>query len=162
MQNKHPESYTIPEEQSTSSTDNSDSTANNRKRAGTETSIFRLRSKKERSDFLQSSIPDWIEAQTMMDINHPRAQRIHKSIFEWMLIDRIPFSACNNPGFLRHHHTLAPNFDPGCDKYYRNMLSPTHEKIRDAVKTKLHSDSPPLVCVGLDGWSKFHQVCLCW
>ena len=161
MENYHPESYTIEEEHVADNTDmTGDAVGPNRKRAANEINIFRLRSKKDRTEFLQSSIPDWIEANTMMDIDHPRAQKIHKSIFEMMLVDRLPFTAANNPGFLRHHYLLAPNFDVGCDKYYRDMLTPTHDKIKDAVKSKLQSDSPPLICVGLDGWSKFHQVCI--
>ena len=115
MKNHHPEAYSIPLNESVPGC-----STGTRKRACNDINIFRLRSKKERSEFLQSSIPDWIEANTTMDINHPRAQKIHKSIFEMMLIDRMPFTHVNNPGFLRHHYLLAPNFDVGCDKYYRD------------------------------------------
>ena len=158
MEHTHPESYSINQVESSESGEANADVGNNRKRASGCMSIFRLRSKKERTDFLQSSIPDWIEANTMLDIDHPRAQKIHKSIFEMMLVDQQPFNMVNRPGFLRHHYLLAPNFDVCSDKYYREMLAPTYDKIRDAVKSKLEADSPPLICVGLDGWSKFHQV----
>ena len=157
MENKHPEQYSIPVQSSEKSGATAD-VGENRKRASAGASIFRLRSKKDRKDFLQSSIPDWIESSTIMDKNHPRAQSIHKSILEMMLIDKLPFNIVNHPGFLRHHYLLAPNFEVGPDKYYRDMLSPTYDKIKDAVKCKIESDSPPIICVGLDGWSKFHQV----
>ena len=37
------------------------------------------------------------------------------------------------------------------------MLEPTHLSIMAAVRSKIETDCPPLICVGLDGWSKFHQ-----
>ena len=46
-------------------------------------------------------------------------QRYHKSIFECMILDLVPFSEVNKPGFLRHHQLLVPNFKVASEKYYR-------------------------------------------
>ena len=35
----------------------------------------------------QKTIDDWKEAKTIMDHNHPRAQKIHRSIFERIVLD---------------------------------------------------------------------------
>ena len=48
-----------------------------------------------------------------------KAQRIHKSIFEEMVLDLRPFSEVDKIGFLRHHYLLCPNFEPRTAKYYR-------------------------------------------
>ena len=54
-------------------------------------------------------VPGWTERDTI-DIHSQRAQEIHKSIFEEMVLDLVPFTEVNKPGFLRHHQRLAPDF----------------------------------------------------
>ena len=82
---------------------------------------------------------------------------IHKSIFESMLLDLVPFSEVNKPGFLRHHALLAPNFEVASATYYTSLLDPTYIKIRASLENKLISDAPQTVSIGCDGWSAFHH-----
>ena len=82
-------------------------------------SIWKLRSKEQRKEMFQTTIPGWVDSKTMLPFNDARAQRIHKSIFETMVLDLVPFSEVNKPGFLRHHAYLAPNFEVASEKYYR-------------------------------------------
>ena len=117
--------------------------------------LFVLCPQKRRKELFQSSIPDWIEAKTMMDFNSDKAQSYHKSIFEWMMLDLLPFHAVKKPGFLRHHALTVPNFTVASHKYYRDMLEPSYERIYMTLQEKLQMDDPPTVSVGLDGWSAF-------
>ena len=95
--------------------------------------------------------------QLMIAHNSSRAQKIHKSIFETMLVDLVPFHEVNKPGFLRHHALVCPNFEVASDKYYRDMLDPTYERVKSRVKERLNSDSPPSFSIALDGWSQYHH-----
>ena len=77
----------------------------------------------------QNTIQDWDPPQSLLTMNSPRAQAIHKSIFEEMILDLVPFCEVNKPGFLRHHALICPDFEVASDKYYRlvssNMCSQT-------------------------------------
>ena len=63
----------------------------------------------------------------------------------------------NRPGFLRHHARMLPNFEIGSEKFYRDMLDPTYEKIKEKLKAKLAQDDPEYVAISLDGWSAYHH-----
>ena len=102
-------------------------------------------------------MPGWVQSRAMLDINSDKAQMYHKSIFEMMILDLIPFSSVNKPGFLRHHYRLVPNFNLASDKYYRDMLDPAYQKIRSALQDRVKADAPPTFSVGLDGWSHHHH-----
>ena len=45
------------------------------------------------------------------------------------------------------------------EKYYRDMVDPTYTKIRSQLMNKMKSDtqSPPVLSMGIDGWSQFHE-----
>jgi hypothetical protein len=43
----------------------------------------------------------------------------------------------NDPGFLRHHALIAPNYEIASEKYYRSMLNPAYEKVKDAMQNLL-------------------------
>ena len=116
----------------TSTSANSNTTDGGRK-STPYASIFNLRSKKDRQAMLQTTIDDWKEAKHPLDFNSIKAQKIHRSIFECMIVDLIPFTEVNKPGFLRHHALLAPNFEVASDKYYRSLLDPTYDRIRDEM-----------------------------
>ena len=122
-----------------------------------EAQILTSKSKKERKDMFEFTIPDWIEATNMLDFNSARAQKIHRSIFELFIVDLVPFTEVNKPGFLRHHALLAPNFELASDKYYRSLLNPTYERIKKVIREKINHDSPPIFALGLDPWSQFHN-----
>jgi hypothetical protein len=59
-----------------------------------------------------------------------------------ILLDIQPWSVVNDPGFLRHHALIAPNYEIGSEKYYRSMLNPTYEKVKDAMKNLLKENMP--------------------
>ena len=84
--------------------------------------VFKIRNKEQRTELYQNTIPDWVEAKTMMKMKSDRAQKLHKTLFERLVLDLVPFSEVNNPGFLRYQAVIAPNFEVGSDKYYRYAL----------------------------------------
>ena len=84
--------------------------------SNTETSIGdeipkSLRTKQERHNAFQQTIPEWTESQNKMPFNSKKAQEFHLSIFEMLVLDSRPFSMVNDRGFLRHHQKLVPNFE---------------------------------------------------
>ena len=82
--------------------------------------LTKLRTQKERKTFLQSSLPQMFDTQKMWDFNDPRAQRIHKSIFDnHIIMDLQPFTIVNKPGFIRDRAITHKQFQLGSDKYYR-------------------------------------------
>ena len=70
-----------------------------------------------------------------------------------IVLDLMPWSTVNNPGFLRNQNLSTPNFELASDKYYRDMLSPSYCKIKTALKIKLEVDNPIVVSLALDAWS---------
>ena len=95
--------------------------------------IFKLRTHTDREAMLQTTIPDWVQSNNPLPFHSPKAQRIHKGIFEQMVVDLVPFHEVNKPGFLRQYYRLVPNFKVATAKYYRSLLEPTYDKIRDAT-----------------------------
>ena len=98
--------------------------------SSTYTELFVLCPQKRRKDLFQKTIDDWREAKTMLHIDHPKAKRLHRSIFEMMIMDNLPFYAVSKPGFLRHHAIAVPNFQVASEKFYRSMLEPAYNSIR--------------------------------
>lgn len=70
-----------------------------------------LRSKEERNQAFQLTIPDWTESQNKMPFTSKKALEFHQSVFEMLILDNRPFTMVNDRGFLRHHQKLAPNFE---------------------------------------------------
>ena len=106
MEKIHSEIYFAPETQAESN----DPEEPNKKSGSGQIKIFNVRSKKERNDMLQMTIPDMKAAREPWPMESIKAQNVHRSIFEMMVIDLVPFTEVNKPGFLRHHHRLVPNF----------------------------------------------------
>ena len=94
------------------------------------TELFALCPQKRRRELFQSTINDWVEAKTMLHSGSARAQRLHKGIFEMLIMDNQPFYEVMKPGFLRAWNIAVPNFRVASDKYYRSMLEPTYDSIR--------------------------------
>ena len=66
------------------------------------------------------TLPQGFENHVKWDINDPRAQKYHKSIFDNLIImDLQPFNIVNKPGFLRHTAIWDRRFELASDKYYR-------------------------------------------
>ena len=115
--------------------------------------IFSLRTKTDRKAMFQTTIPGWVEHKNPLDFHSDKAQRIHKAIFEQMVLDLVPFHEVNKPGFLRTYAHVVPNFEVASDKYYRSLLDPTYDKIRYAsicvsfqfMFTKREDQSPMLM-----------------
>ena len=74
-----------------------------------------------------------------------------------IVLDLMPSSTVNKPGFLRNQKLSTPNFEPASEKYYRDMLSPSFCKIKTALKIKLEVDNPKVVSLALDAWSAHHH-----
>ena len=59
-----------------------------------------------------------------------------------IVLDLMPWSTVNKPGFLRNQKLSTPNFELGSEKYYRDLLDPSYCKIKTALKSKLEVDNP--------------------
>ena len=69
------------------------------------------------------SLAESFQNQAKWDINDPRAQKYHKSIFDNIIIlDLQPFAIVNKPGFLRHMAITDKRFELASDKYYRYIF----------------------------------------
>ena len=76
-------------------------TVETRKRgSGSYTELFSLCPQKRRRELFQGTIHDWVEAKRMLPFGSDRAQKIHKSIFEMMIMDNVPFYAACKPGII--------------------------------------------------------------
>jgi len=122
--------------------------------------IFNIRSKKQITEMLESTIPNWVETSSKIESNSEKGQKFYKSIFEMIILDMQPWSVVNDAGFLRHHAMIAPNFEISSDKYYRSMLDPAYEKIKTALKDRLEEEEVETVSIGLDACSNFHHAYL--
>ena len=50
------------------------------------------------------------------------------------------------------------NFKPlASESYYRSLLDPTFEKLKEKLKDKIKSDNPATNAISLDGWSENHE-----
>ena len=47
--------------------------------SGKENSIFNIRSKRQRTDLFETTIPDWVESKTIWDFNSKKAQELHST-----------------------------------------------------------------------------------
>ena len=142
-----------PSEPSTSTS------SGNRKRDSTgSVKIFDVnRTKKDREELLQLTLPDYVKAKTTLAFDSEKAQRYHKSVLEMMVLDCVPWTEVNKPGFLRHHHTLVPNFKLASEKYYRSKLDDMYDGIKTSLLKKLDSEAPTTISIGCDAWSQFHN-----
>ena len=118
-----------------------------------DTKIKQLRSKDEREAALQLSLPDYVKSKAKWNPDDDRAQRLHRSIFEEIVLDLQPFSMVDNIGFLRTKQITVPNFVVGSSWYYRSLLDPTYEKVRSKLMAMVKDDNPVTISLSLDGWS---------
>ena len=102
--------------------------------SGSYTQLFVLCPQKRRKELFQSTIPNWVEAKTMLPFGSKRAQELHKSIFEQLIMDNGPFYEVGKPGFLRTWQVAVPNFKVASEKYYRSMLEPAYDGIRYVIR----------------------------
>ena len=98
---------------------------------------YSLCPKKKRGELFQATIPGWVEATTELDFHGPKAQRFHRSIFEMMVTDLLPFYEAAKPGFLRMIAVMHPNFAVASPTYYRSMLEPSYEAVRGVLVDRL-------------------------
>ena len=94
---------------------NVDNTATKRKST---VPLWKFRNKQERVEMCRATIPGWTPPKTMLPRDSPRAQSIHKSVFEEMILDNVPFSEVDKPGYLRHHAIVCPEFELASAKHY--------------------------------------------
>ena len=106
---------------------------------------------------LLNTIPNWVESQSKLEFNSPRAQKIHKGIFEMNILDCQPWTMVNDPGFIRLMNVLEPRFEIASDKYYREKLAPSFLAVKTKLMETLEKDNSKTISVSLDGWSAFHH-----
>ena len=77
-------------------------------------------------------------------------------LFLFKELEQIIFSLfCDGPGFQRLCHELNPGFQVASEAYYRSLLDPTFEKLKEKLKDKIKSDNP---AISLDGWSDSNYI----
>ena len=74
-----------------------------------------------------------------------------------IVLDLMPWSTVNKPGFLRNQKLSTPNFELASEKYYRDLPDQSYCKIETALKSKLEVDNPIVVSLALDAWSAHHH-----
>ena len=123
-----------------------------------ETGPFSLRNKERKTNFLQQAIPEVMKLSGQeWKFNDPRNMKCHKSVLKMMIFDLRPFNEVNKPGFLQMVKTLQPKFNPGSDKYYRDLMQKTYIGCKEKMKQNLVNANPLNVALVLDGWSEFHN-----
>ena len=118
--------------------------------------ISKLRSKQERKEAFACTISNWVEQAKKVGFHTEKGQAFHKSVFEMLIMDLLPFTHVNDLGFLRHHQKFLPNFEIASDKYYRSLLEPTFHKVKAKLMIILKEAKPIVVVLSLDGWSQHH------
>jgi hypothetical protein len=99
-----------------------------------------------------------VEKQTKLPFNSGKAQTFHRSIFDLIVTDLQPWSIVSNPGFIRYHAILAPNYELASDKYSRSLLNPSYDRMKASLKTTvLEEHKPKCVSVCLDARSSYHH-----
>ena len=98
-----------------------------------------------------------VEASQPMPFHSEKSLHIHKVLFEYLVSDCVPWNAINGPGFQRLCHELNPRFQVASESYYRSLLDPTFEKLKEKLKDKIKSDNPATNAISLDGWSENHE-----
>ena len=73
------------------------------KRKPSSSSVFSIRSKKDRQDKFQSTTPKWVYGSKPLNVNSERNQTLHQFILEVTVLDLKHFSAVNKPGLLYPH-----------------------------------------------------------
>ena len=120
---------------------------------------FSLRNKIMKTNCLQRAIPDVMAISgNEWKFNDPRNIQCHKSVLKMMIFDLKPFfNDVNKPGFLQMVKTLNPKFNPGSDKYCRELMQKTYTDCRNNMMKRLVEANPQDVALVLDGWSNFHH-----
>ena len=119
--------------------------------------LFNLRSKKDRKTMLCHTIPGWVASTNKYDFHSEKAQSLHKSAFEMIVLDGQPFTFVNDPGFIRLCYQMDPRFELASDKYYRDKLEPVFQNVKSKLKALLEHQNPSTIAISLDGWSQFHH-----
>ena len=122
-----------------------------------QTKLFNCRTKQERKQMLQTTIGESFDRGKMYELNSDQAQKYHRKVFEMMILDLRPFNCVNNPGFIRLCFEFDRRFDLASETYYRNLLSPTFEKIKKALKKLVQDDNPITFVITTDLWSAYHH-----
>lgn len=126
LERKHPEDF----KSLTENRPNDEAETDVRKRGSASyAELHALCPLKKRKALFQMSIEDYKEG-PVLPFNSPKAKRLHKSVFEYLIMGNHPFYEVCKPAFLRHHAIVAPNYQVASDKFYRSMLEPAYAGIR--------------------------------
>ena len=103
----------------------------------------------------QPSVSEWQKNCQKWKFHDPRSQAQHKAIFEFMVTDMQPWTIVDGAGFVRMYKKACPNFEIPSEKYYRDMLDPNYEIIKNKIKNHIEEANPEVFSVTLDGWSEY-------
>lgn len=101
----------------------------------------------------QLLIEESFETNKKFDINHPKAQAIHKVIAEMIAVDNEPLSVVQKPGFRRVVETLQPKYSMPSRTYITETIIPQiFRRCAEAISNKL-SNNYKKVSFTTDIWS---------
>ena len=84
----------------------------------------------------QMMLQESIEGTKLLDVNHPRAQIIHKRIVEMIAVDSQPFSIVEDHAFSNLLKTIEPRYLLTSRKFFTENILP---RIHAGVKSEVHS-----------------------
>ena len=116
-----------------------------------------LKNKKQKTDFLQQTLPESIAKAQVWNKDHPNAVEGHKRVLLMIIMDLKPYSDVNKGGLLQLIKFLQPKFELGSDKLYREMMQDAYGRCRESMQKKIKDDNPEQISIVLDGWSSTHH-----
>ena len=123
-------------------------------------SVSKLRNKGEREKFLDTqrtlgSFGFGVGKSESIKYKNtdPRAKERHRAVLMEIIMDVKPFEIVLDPGWNHLVRTLDSHFEPGSDKFYRDLVGKVYENSVKRVQEKILQDNPDDVSVQLDGWS---------
>ena len=122
-----------------------------------EESPFNIRNKTQKSNFLQRSLGEMSISVPTWKVDDPRSKICHKSILEMIIWDLEAFNVVNKAGWLKMVKVLEPKFQPGSDKFYREMMQKSFASCKERMVKILADADPKDITLILDGWSQFHH-----
>lgn len=76
-----------------------------------ESNIFHITNKRARTDMYQSTIPEYVANVETWDFSSDKAQKLHRAVFDMLMVDLEPWNMVNHTGFNRLMKIANPQFE---------------------------------------------------
>jgi hypothetical protein len=122
-----------------------------------EASGITLKNKKQRDDYFQQTLPESVLKTVAWSKDSPSSKEGHNRVLLMMIQDLRPYTDIMKGGLLQLLKFLQPKFQPGSDKFYRDMMQASYSRCQETVKNMINKANPAQVSLVLDGWSAYHH-----